>query len=62
MEKFESNQEPKLRTSETGLMFVEYCAGVPVILFEKLTNELNICIPYIDGTAHLIQAGLPTLQ
>lgn len=39
-----------------------YCAGAPMISFEKLANELNINSPYIDRIAHQIEAGLPTLR
>ena len=39
-----------------------YCAGAPMISFEKLASELNINSLYIDRTAQLIEASLPTLR
>ena len=39
-----------------------YCAGAPMISFEKLVSELNINSLYRDRIVQLIEAGLPTLR
>ena len=39
-----------------------FCAGAPMISFEKLVSELNINSLYLDRIANLIEAGLPTLR
>ena len=39
-----------------------FCAGAPMISFEKLLSELNVNSVNLDRIANLIKAGVPTLR